>query len=139
MKFSHNNSVSARQIKLKKGDKVITASHDIQTVESINSNGNVFTKESQYSWSPDNLMLYMRIKKTFQYDGIELKIVDKCETYMNATEYVYPTRVIAPNGGIIPVYLNHKQTLKSIIEDTTIRLESFKARGCDIQKELTSK
>ena len=81
----------------------------------------------------------MKIKKRFYYDGIELKIVDREESYMNSGCTVTMTRVIAPNGGSIPVHINHKQTLKSITSETIKLLDSFKKRGADVKKELTQK
>jgi len=56
---------------------------------------------------------------------------------MNAKEPLRMTRVMAPNGGIIPIIIKHKQILKSIIEDTITTLDGFKSRGADVTKELT--
>jgi hypothetical protein len=42
---------------LKKGDKVKTRDGNIETVAKINSNGNVETEESDYTWSTQNLEL----------------------------------------------------------------------------------
>ena len=79
----------------------------------------------------------MIIKKKFLYNGIELRIIERDEPYMNAKEPLKMIRVIAPNGGTIPMIINHKQTLKSIIELTIRTLDGFKERGADITKELT--
>jgi len=81
----------------------------------------------------------MKVKKKFDYNGITLQIIERDEPYMNSTEPMKMTRVIAPNGGVIPVNLKHKQTLKSIVSDTTALLDSFKERGADVVKELTQK
>lgn len=54
-RIGYNESVAGKGQKLKKGDKVLTASGDIQTVAKINSNGNIETEESQYSWSTHNI------------------------------------------------------------------------------------
>lgn len=80
----------------------------------------------------------MKVKKKFQYDNIELKIVERNEPYMNNKEGVNVTRVIAPNGGVVPVHIMYKDTLKKIIERTTTLLDSFKSRGADIKAELTN-
>lgn len=79
----------------------------------------------------------MKVKKKFLYNGITLQIVERDEPYMNAKEPLKMTRVIAPNGGIIPLNIKHKQTLKSIIEDTINTLDGFKQRGADVAKILT--
>lgn len=79
----------------------------------------------------------MKIKKQFEYSGVVLKIVERDEPYMNSSEPVTMTRVIAPNGGTIPVNIQCRQTLKSIAEETIMTLDGFKARGCDVVKELT--
>jgi preprotein translocase subunit YajC len=51
----YSASVAGMNQKLKKGDKVLTASGDTQTVFRVNSNDNVETEESQYTWSKCNL------------------------------------------------------------------------------------
>ena len=81
----------------------------------------------------------MKVKKKFDYNGITLQIIERDEPYMNSIEPLKMIRVIAPNGGIIPLNLRHKQTLKSIIQDTISTLDGFKARGADVAKELTQK
>ena len=81
----------------------------------------------------------MKVKKKFYYQTIILKIVERDEYYMNSTEPMKMTRVIAPNGGVIPVSIQHRQTLKSIVHDTILLLDSFKKRGADVGKELTQK
>ena len=83
--------------------------------------------------------MIMKVKKVFHYDGVELKIVDREESYMNATEPIIMTRVMAPNGGTIPVQIKHKQTLKSIVFETVTILDVFKARGANVKQILTEK
>jgi hypothetical protein len=79
----------------------------------------------------------MKIKKQFDYCGVKLRIVERDEPYMNGKEPLLMTRVMAPNGGIIPVNINHRQTLKSITEETIRLLDGFKARGANVIEELT--
>lgn len=79
----------------------------------------------------------MKVKKRFQYEGVELQIVERDEPYMNNGLTMQMTRVMAPNGGIIPLHLKHKQTQKSIIEDTISLLNGFKERGADVKNILT--
>ena len=81
----------------------------------------------------------MKVKKRFLYDGMELQIIEREEPYMNGKEPMMMTRVIAPNGGSIPISINHCETLKSIAERTIIALDGFKKRGADVKKELTNK
>ena len=81
----------------------------------------------------------MKIKKKFLYDGITLQIIERDEPYMNAKEPLKMIRVMAPNGGVIPIIINHKQTLKSIMEEIIRTLDGFKNRGADVVKELTKK
>jgi len=79
----------------------------------------------------------MKVRKKFNYEGFELRIVERKETYMHSGDTVTVTRVLAPNGGIIPIGLKHKQTLKGIVSETIALLDGFKKRGADIEKELT--
>jgi len=58
---------------------------------------------------------------------------------MNSPDPVLVTRVIAPNEGIIPIIIQHKQTLKSIAEATISLLDGFAKRGADVISELTAK
>lgn len=81
----------------------------------------------------------MKVKKRFLYDGIELQIIEREEPYMNATTPVLMMRIIAPNGGTIPISINHRETLKSIAERTTALLDGFKQHGADVKTELTKK
>ena len=57
MRIEYQDSVIGMNQKLKKGDKVLTAAGDIETVIRINSWGNVETQESNYSWAKHNLKL----------------------------------------------------------------------------------
>ena len=79
----------------------------------------------------------MKVKKKFQFEGIELKIVEREEKYMNSLDTITMIRVIAPNGGILPIQIRAKQTLKSIVQSAIESLESFKKLGADINLELT--
>lgn len=81
----------------------------------------------------------MKIKKKFQYMGIELRIVEREEENMSYTGILTKrkaTRVLAPNDGIIPIHIQYKQTLKSIAEETCKILDNFKKTGADIESEL---
>ena len=78
----------------------------------------------------------MKVKKKFEYEGIELRIVEREETYMNSESTLTMTRVLAPNGGVIPVKIQYRQTLKSIVEETVKTLDNFKSMGVDIKAEL---
>lgn len=78
-----------------------------------------------------------RVKKVFQYENLNI-IIAFCSTeYMNGKEKMEITRVIAPNGGIIPIRFGSKETLKSIQEKTINTLNDFKKRGADVKNELT--
>lgn len=79
----------------------------------------------------------MRVKKIFEYEGIKLRIIEREEDYMNSSDTVTMVRVLAPNNGVIPMQIQHKQTLKSIVSQTIDILNGFKDRGCDVKDELT--
>lgn len=80
-----------------------------------------------------------KVRKKFFYDDIELKIVSREEPiYKGSDRMLTTTKIIAPNGGVIPYKVNHKETLKSIVKGVTDALDGFKKRGADIKKELTS-
>ena len=81
----------------------------------------------------------MKVKKRFMYDGIELQIIERDEPYMNATEPMTMIRVIAPNGGTIPLSIDHREPLRSIAARTEILLDEFKKRGANVREELTKK
>lgn len=72
------------------------------------------------------------------YNGIELRIVEREEAYMHAVDRVTVTRVIAPNGGVVPININHRESLKSIADKAIKALDTFKEmnRG-DVEHELT--
>jgi hypothetical protein len=78
----------------------------------------------------------MKVKKRFEYNGVTLQIVERPEQYMNATEPLMMTRVIAPNGGSIPVSIGHRDTLKAIITKTIASLDGFAARGANVIETL---
>lgn len=78
----------------------------------------------------------MKVKKNFNYEGVNLRIVEREEPYMNGGN-INCTRVIAPNGGIIPLSINKGDTLKKIVQRTTELLDGFKRRGADVINELT--
>lgn len=81
-------------------------------------------------------MKILKIRKKFQYKGIELQIVDTEEIlYLERTANFL--RVIAPNGGIVPVNIQINETLKSIVQKTIEKLDGFEKRGCDVIVELT--
>ena len=80
-------------------------------------------------------MKITRVRKKFDYKGIPLQIVEREEPYMSAK--VTMTRVIAPNGGTIPIKINYKETLKSIVQKTIDFLTDREKEGFDIINELT--
>lgn len=55
MRIEYSESVAGTLHCLKKGDKVLTAAGNVETVIRINSNGNIETEESQYTWATNNL------------------------------------------------------------------------------------
>jgi len=77
----------------------------------------------------------MKIRKTFLYEGIELKIAEVEEPYLNTNMSL--TRVVAPNGKRLPLSFSHRATLKLIMFLAIEQLDGFKKRGADIKKELT--
>jgi hypothetical protein len=78
----------------------------------------------------------MKVKKKFEYNGVTLQIVERPEPYMNATEPLIMTRVIAPNGGSVPVSIGHRDTLKAIIAKTIAALDGFAASGANVIETL---
>lgn len=82
-------------------------------------------------------MKIITVKKKFDYKGIELRIVEREEPYLNALEPLIMTRVVAPNNGMIPVKISRKQSLKSIMADTITLLEDLEKRGANVKEELT--
>lgn len=79
----------------------------------------------------------MKVLKKFTYDGIEMQVVLREESYMNAKEPVQVRRVIAPNGGVLPMREWHKQTIKSMVEEAIKALDNFKSLGADVKYECT--
>lgn len=79
----------------------------------------------------------IKVKRKFYYKGIELRIVDREEPYMNATRPVIVTRVLSENGGTIPIGMSHKETQKSIISRTIEFLGCMEKLGANVVKELT--
>lgn len=77
----------------------------------------------------------MKVRKVFTYDGIELKIVEREEELYEGKTYT-ATRVMAPNGGTIPLQLKSNQTLENIVEETVKALDNFKKMGADVKSEL---
>ena len=80
-----------------------------------------------------------KVKKVFQYDDINI-IIAEVVFYFNIgrEKNKGTTRVVlAPNGGKIPVYVQQRETLKSIQARTIQQLERFKISGCDVKNELT--
>lgn len=81
-------------------------------------------------------MKIIKVKKKFEYEGIELRIVEREEPYMNGKNSMTMTRVLAPNGGMIPISLQCRQNSKSLVEATIKNLDNFKSLGCDVKAEL---
>lgn len=79
----------------------------------------------------------LKVRKRFDYQGIELRIVEREEFYSNSKEPVVKTRVLAPNGGNIPYTIKPNELLKDIIYEVTWLLDSFAERGADVKEELT--
>ena len=79
----------------------------------------------------------LKVRKSFTYQDVPLRLVDSEEHYMNGREPMVMQRVVAPNGFAIPVNFQHRQTLKSMIEQTISFLDSVSSRGYDVVKELT--
>ena len=78
----------------------------------------------------------MKVKKKFEYNGVPLQIVERLEPYMNATVPLMMTRVIAPNGGSVPVSIGHRDSLKAIIAKTIAALDGFAERGANVIESL---
>ena len=80
-----------------------------------------------------------KVKKVFQYDEINIIIAFvNYEFKIGRKKQIGQTlSVLAPNGGKIPIYIQQRETLKSIQERTIQQLERFKISGCDVKNELT--
>lgn len=84
----------------------------------------------------------MKIVKTLrkiEYKGMVLSLVLRAELFMNAAEPLIMTRVIAPNGGNIPIRIEGRETQKSIISKCLDFLKGMETSGYDVKKELTKK
>jgi len=71
------------------------------------------------------------------YGKHELKIALVEVPYMSSPDPVQVTKVVAPNGGTLPISLKHRQTLKDIANECVKMLDGFKERGADVDTELT--
>lgn len=78
-----------------------------------------------------------RVRKKFMYGKIELRIVERNEPYLNAERPILVTRVLAPNGGSIPIQIARKETLKSIQAKSISFLDGMEKRGANNTEELT--
>ena len=79
----------------------------------------------------------MKVKRKFTYEGVELRVVEREEPYMNAKEPLLMARVLAPNNNHLPITIHRRQTIKSIIEESLRFLDEMKQKGHDVVKELT--
>lgn len=80
----------------------------------------------------------IKVKKKFFYKDIELQIVEREEEGVyNPQDKTIMTRVVAPNGGVVPYSFKHRETLKNIIAGVTALLENFESGGADVIAELT--
>jgi len=79
------------------------------------------------------------IKKKFQYNGFNLFVVDREEPYMNNGLTVCVRRVLNEGGLSLPVNIQNRQTLKSIVEDSIRFLDDMVQKGFDVAGELARK
>lgn len=79
--FWNDHSKNVKK-KFKKGDKVKTRKGDIETVIRVNSNGNIETEESDYSWPPDSLTL---INESKTEQRLRFKIRSLVKEVLNET------------------------------------------------------
>lgn len=79
----------------------------------------------------------MKVKKKFTFEGLNFQIVEREETYLNSEDTMKMLRVIAPNGGIIPIQIMHRETLKSIAAKAINFLTDCMKRGADIHAECS--
>lgn len=83
-------------------------------------------------------------KFTFEYEGITLRCVLREEIMRDFNgnqlgDSWWPERILAPNGGSIPVRFNERKPSKDYIIATTISaLEKFRKLGADVLAELTT-
>lgn len=58
-----------------------------------------------------------KVKKVFDFENHKFAVVDFPNKYMNAPEPVYTNKIVEYGSGVtIPVYAQHKQTIKSFVE-----------------------
>lgn len=76
----------------------------------------------------------MKVIKRFTYEGVELRIAERMEQ-CGCIEMAF-TRVLTPNGHAIPVHFQYRDTRKQMVATVTEFLDSIKARGIDVQKQL---
>jgi hypothetical protein len=81
-------------------------------------------------------MKIIKVRKRFNYKGVELRLVDSEEYYMNGRDPLIMKRVVTPNDHSIPINFSHRQTLKSMVEQTIAFLDNTEKRGFDVVKEL---
>ena len=79
----------------------------------------------------------MKIKRKFKYDNIQILIVEREEILWGSQTWK-PIRILAPNGGCLPLIIQSNWTLKRIKEEVILMLDGFKKRGCNIAHELTN-
>lgn len=105
--------------------------------EKINTKGE--NEKAKQTWQialHDILRTIMKIIKTFDYKGIELKIVSRKIPYLNS--YITAREVIAPNEGVVPYTIGHRETLKNIIKNVINVLNDYDRHGYNVIDELTS-
>ena len=80
-----------------------------------------------------------KVKKVFQYESVNIIIAFvNYEFKIGRKKQIGQTlTVLAPNGGKIPIYIQSRETLKSIQERTINALNDFAKRGADVRNELT--
>lgn len=79
-----------------------------------------------------------KIRKTFSVYGVELRIVDRDEQYMNGGT-VRMTRVVNPHGLVLPMRYQNFKTLKAMQQAAIDFIELMKKLGADIPTELNKK
>jgi hypothetical protein len=83
-------------------------------------------------------MKIIRVLKKFEYKGVEFRIALVERPYMNSDEPIQIREVLAPNGGILPVYnYNHRTPLKEIMRLAKEAIDKFESLGVDIVNECT--
>ena len=80
----------------------------------------------------------LKLAKKFTYKGIEIGIYKNWEElYTNSNRKYFSTKILAPNNGVIPVKIQAKQSLKSIIQKTIEFLDYLEKEGNNVKNELT--